>query len=153
MPTNKLLDTISFFKIFSTEEKQRILDSESYFESFEPGETIIEEGSMESSLYILIKGKAKVTKRDHPEHVLAVLGGGTVMGELSFLTRRPRSSNVTAMEKVVCFTLNSETMAQLESTMQHKIKDQLIEILIGRLDDMNTLYFQSMASGDTDGLG
>ncbi|MBF0435426.1 MAG: cyclic nucleotide-binding domain-containing protein [Magnetococcales bacterium] len=144
MPTNKLLDTISFFSIFSKEEKQLILDSESYFESFEPGEKIIEEGSTDSNLYILIKGKARVSKRDHPEHVLAVLGGGTVMGELSFLTRRPRSSDVTATEKVVCFTLNSETMAQLQSSMQHKIKDQLIEVLIGRLDDMNALYLNSL---------
>ncbi|HIJ83874.1 MAG: hypothetical protein HW380_2579 [Magnetococcales bacterium] len=140
MTTNQLLDNVPFFKIFSQQEKQRILDSESYFESFEEGESIIKEGSSDSNLYIIIKGKAIVTKTSHPEHVLATLGGGTVMGELSFLTRRLRSSNVVAAEKVVCFSLNSETMSQLDSGMQHKIKDQLIEILIGRLDEMNNVY-------------
>ncbi|HAT51240.1 MAG: cyclic nucleotide-binding domain-containing protein [Nitrospirae bacterium] len=140
MNENKLLDHIHFFKIFSLEEKRLILESESYFESFEPGDVIIEEGAEESNLYIIIKGEAKVTKSSHPENVLATLGGGTVMGELSFLTKRPRSSNVVAVGKVVCFSLNAESMLQLDSAMQHKIKDQLIEVLIGRLDEMNNIY-------------
>jgi len=138
--TNQLLDTISFFKIFSPEEKKLILESESYFESFEPGEQIIEEGGLDNSLYIIIKGTAVVTKSSHPDRVITTLSGGAIMGELSFLTQRPRSSNVKAAEKVVCFSLNRETMALLDSGMQHKIKDQLIEVLIGRLDAMNNVY-------------
>lgn len=137
---NQLIDSVPFFGGFSEDEKRIIINSDSYFESFEAEDRIIEEGSRDSVLYIIIKGKAVVTKNSHPDRIIATLEAGTVMGELSFLTNRPRSTNVTATTKVVCFTLNSETMKLLDSSMQHKIKDQLIDILVRRLDEMNCIF-------------
>ncbi|MBF0294560.1 MAG: cyclic nucleotide-binding domain-containing protein [Magnetococcales bacterium] len=137
MIARQLLDSIPFFWNFSDEEKDHLLSLDNYFESFKPGEFLIHEGAEDNALYIILKGRADVTKNSMPKKVIATLEPGTVVGEISFLTNRPRTTNVIAAEKMICFTINGQTMAELNTHMQHKIKDQLIEILVQRLDNMN----------------
>ncbi|MBF0127915.1 MAG: cyclic nucleotide-binding domain-containing protein [Magnetococcales bacterium] len=137
MIAKQLLESVPFFWDFTDEEKERLLSLDSYFESFRSGEHLIEEGAQDNALYIILKGSAHVTKTTSPGHVIATLDAGTVVGEISFLTNRPRTTNVVASEKMICFTINGQSMRELDSGMQHKIKDQLIEILVQRLDNMN----------------
>ncbi|MBF0627787.1 MAG: cyclic nucleotide-binding domain-containing protein [Magnetococcales bacterium] len=137
MIVQQLLDNIPFFWSFSEEEKNRIISLDCYFQSFQAGDYLIHEDAEDNALFIILKGTAKVTKKSHPDRVITILESGTVFGEISFLTQRPRSTDVVACEKMICFTINGETMSQLDSQMQHKIKDQLIEILVQRLDQMN----------------
>ncbi|MBF0178487.1 MAG: cyclic nucleotide-binding domain-containing protein [Magnetococcales bacterium] len=137
MIARQLLDSIPFFWNFSDEEKDHLLSLDNYFESFKPGEFLIHEDAEDNALYIILKGRAEVTKNSKPKRVIATLEPGTVVGEISFLTNRPRTTNVIASEKMICFTINGQTMTELSSHMQHKIKDQLIEILVQRLDNMN----------------
>ncbi|MBF0164993.1 MAG: cyclic nucleotide-binding domain-containing protein [Magnetococcales bacterium] len=137
MIMQRLLDNIPFFWSFTDEEKDRLLGLDCYFETYEAGEYLIREDAEDNSLFIILKGTAIVTKKSHPDRVITYLEPGTVFGEISFLTQRPRTTNVIANEKMICFTITSETMHDLDSQMQHKIKDQLIEILVQRLDQMN----------------
>ncbi|MBF0212692.1 MAG: cyclic nucleotide-binding domain-containing protein [Magnetococcales bacterium] len=137
MIVQRLLDNIPFFWSFTEEEKDILIGLDCYFESFQAGDYLIQEDAEDNALFIILKGTAKVSKRSHPDRVITILEPGTVFGEISFLTQRPRSTDVVACEKMICFTINGETMAQLDSQMQHKIKDQLIEILVERLDQMN----------------
>ncbi|MBF0614606.1 MAG: cyclic nucleotide-binding domain-containing protein [Magnetococcales bacterium] len=137
MIVQRLLDNIPFFWTFTEEEKERLLGLDCYFQTFQSGDYLIHEEAEDNALFIILKGTAKVTKKSHPDRVITILEPGTVFGEIAFLTQRPRSTDVVANEKMICFTINGETMAQLDSQMQHKIKDQLIEILVQRLDQMN----------------
>ncbi|MEO5331789.1 MAG: cyclic nucleotide-binding domain-containing protein [Magnetococcus sp. YQC-5] len=137
MIAKQLLESVPFFWTFTDEEKELLLSLDNYFESFKQGELIIQEGAQDTALYIILKGNAYVTKSSHPKKIIATLTPGTVVGEISFLTQRARSTNVIAADKMICFTINGETMADLSSQMQHKFKDQLIEILVQRLDTMN----------------
>ncbi|MBF0339733.1 MAG: cyclic nucleotide-binding domain-containing protein [Magnetococcales bacterium] len=137
MVVQRMLDNIPFFWSFTEEEKTQLVNLDCYFESFQIGDYLIQEDAEDNALFIILKGTAKVTKKSHPDKVITTLEPGTVFGEISFLTQRPRSTNVIACEKMICFTINGQTMTQLDSQMQHKIKDQLIEILVQRLDQMN----------------
>ena len=132
---NNILDNISFFDGFSGEDKERLSLADNLFKSYEPGDLIIEEGAPDDSLKIIIQGSANVTKKIRPDFVLSKMNQGAVMGELSFLTTRPRSTNVTAETKVICFSISSMVMQSEDFEFKNKIKDKLIEILIKRLDE------------------
>ncbi len=62
------------------------------------GDVLMEEGSEGDSLYIVLEGEFEITKRaGERDVVLAVRGGGEVMGEMSMLIEAPRSATVTAL--------------------------------------------------------
>ncbi len=66
---------------------------------FKKGETIIEEGDSGDSVYIIKSGKALVTTHVLGRKIeLAVLQKGDLFGEVAFLTGRPRTATVTALE-------------------------------------------------------
>ncbi|MEO5376831.1 MAG: cyclic nucleotide-binding domain-containing protein [Magnetococcus sp. DMHC-6] len=134
----KAMEQIPFFWHFTPEEKADLVKTEALFEHYLDGEYIIHEGGGDSSLFIMISGKALVTRNVRPSLILATLESGAVFGELSFLTNRTRSTNVIAQGEVTVFKLDShDILKKMNLSLQNKIKDQLIDILVHRLDDMN----------------
>lgn len=75
---------------------------------FPPRETLVQAGSTERHLMILLDGRAEVlmARADGTRQQLAVLEAGTVFGEQSFLDGLPRSATVTAMEECMVRTLS-----------------------------------------------
>lgn len=136
----KLIDKIPFFSTFSQEDKVLLAESGGFFESYTEGDFIIRENSKDDSLLVIIKGSVSVTKNSHPERPLAILKQGAVFGEISFLTRRHRSTNVIANEQTICFVMNRDTMEKMGPTLQIRFRDQLIDILVKRLDAMNSIF-------------
>lgn len=137
MIMRKLIDQIPFFAQFSHEDKVMLAEVGNFFETYEKGNVIIQEGTTGDTLFVIIRGSVAVNKNSYPERALATLKAGAVFGEISFLMRRPRSTNVVAEEKTTCFVMNNETLKEMSPTLQIQFKDQLIEILVKRLDAMN----------------
>ncbi|MBF0141877.1 MAG: cyclic nucleotide-binding domain-containing protein [Magnetococcales bacterium] len=135
----KLLEEIPFFWEFTPEERAVFADNDSFFASFKDGEYLIHEGSTDDALFILIQGRVAVTKESHPNNVIAVLDPGAVMGEISFLTHRQRSTNIVAQGEVTTFRVDGQTMERegLDPVLQVKVKQQLIEIVVRRLEETN----------------
>ncbi|MEO5376830.1 MAG: cyclic nucleotide-binding domain-containing protein [Magnetococcus sp. DMHC-6] len=135
----KLLGEIPFFWEFTQEEREIFAQNDSFFANYLPGEELICEGDTDDALFIVIQGQVKVNKNDNPGKVLAILGPGTILGEISFLTRRTRSSNVTAVDAVVAFKMDSSTIekSHLNPNLYNKIRERLISILADRLENMN----------------
>ncbi|MBF0155178.1 MAG: cyclic nucleotide-binding domain-containing protein [Magnetococcales bacterium] len=129
-----LLDKLPFFSTFTDAEKTKLLKMDCYFATFAPGEYLMREGVVDNNaLFVLLKGRAQVTKNSNPKTVIATLERGMVVGEISFLTNQARTSNVMATEPMLCFTINNQTMEELTFQLQHKIKDRLILLLVNRL--------------------
>ena len=63
------------------------------------GETLFNEGDAGDRLYILLAGKVKLghASADGRENLLAVLGPGEVVGELTLFDPGPRSTTATAV--------------------------------------------------------
>ncbi|MBF0310276.1 MAG: cyclic nucleotide-binding domain-containing protein [Magnetococcales bacterium] len=134
----ELMDSVPFFDSFTLAEKKYFIEADSFFVHFEPGGYLIREGDVEdSSLYILVRGEVLVTRNSHPDHPLARLRAGAVLGEISFLTHRPRMTNVRALTKTIAFRLDGHSLERMSLPLQVRIKDQLITILVKRLDEMN----------------
>lgn len=84
-----------------------------------------------------------ITKNELPDVVLSQLSIGTVFGEISFMEKRPRSSNVSSVGEVIVMKLDKITIGKLPLAMQNKFHQRFINILIQPLDDMNEKYIRA----------
>ena len=134
-----LLDQVPFFWDFTSEEKALFAANENFFATFSDKEYLITEGEMDDDLFILIKGKVDVTTNSLPDRILVTLDTGAVIGEISYLTKRKRATNIIANGDAIAFRINRETLEKehVESSLIAKISDQLIEILVRRLEETN----------------
>ena len=64
--------------------------------SFEPGERIIKEGEMSSSLFTLLSGEVEILKKGHQKEDIVInsLTNGTVFGETSLFKNQPSTATV-----------------------------------------------------------
>ncbi|MBF0282967.1 MAG: cyclic nucleotide-binding domain-containing protein [Magnetococcales bacterium] len=138
-----LIDRLPLFREFTDDERDHLAQQEHTFIRFEPNEFIIREGAREKSFYILIKGAVRVTRNDMPDQPLAVLKSGAIFGEISFLTRAARTTNVIAHEEAsVVMRLDSDILQAMSPIVREKIKDHLIHLLAARINKMNDSLLQ-----------
>ncbi len=78
------------------------------------GEVLFEEGDAGDRLYVVTEGKVKLGRRsgDGRENLLAVLGPGSMFGELSLFDPGPRSATVTAVTDCVMQTLSHDELGR-----------------------------------------
>ncbi|PIQ96653.1 MAG: hypothetical protein COV67_08410 [Nitrospinae bacterium CG11_big_fil_rev_8_21_14_0_20_56_8] len=128
---------LGFFKSFTPEEKYQLADFESHTFTVEPSQFIVEEGDQDRNLYILLKGSAYVTKSLNPRTSLAQLKPGSVFGEVSLLADHPRITNVRAADRCLVMKMDATFIKNLGPEFEIKIKDQLIRVLVNKLERMN----------------
>ena len=102
--------------------------------TFPAGSNIVLVDQPGEIVYIILKGTIKifVDKKDGTEMILAILGPGDTVGELSLLDSAGRSANVVTMEKSTLLWMDRTTFWQVLRTMP-AITYKLAEILSGRL--------------------
>ena len=113
----RLMDVISKIPFFAPllETEREELAEDATMHVFSTGETIIREGDPGRSVYVILDGRVKVFTRDNDddELELATLGVGQLFGEMSFITGKPRSSSVAALELSVVVELSYDSMAKV----------------------------------------
>ena len=77
---------------------------------FEAGQAIVTKGDVGRSMYILVRGRARVHDGDR---MLNELSEGSVFGELAALDPEPRSASVTAIDDVQLFRLDHHALFEL----------------------------------------
>lgn len=89
------------------------------------GETICKEGEGGDKIFVLVAGKAEVTRQvEGQPKTLAFLGGGSIFGEISLLTGAPPSSTVTAVTD--CDVLEIERADLNELARKHPAVPQAL---------------------------
>ena len=88
-------------------------------ETYEDGETIIEEGATGDTFYILRSGSASVSTKQRSE--VATLGEGDFFGEMALLRAEPRSATISAIGRCKCLTLNRITFTRLLGPLQERL--------------------------------
>ncbi|MBF0286691.1 MAG: cyclic nucleotide-binding domain-containing protein [SAR324 cluster bacterium] len=88
--------------------------------SVSSGETIVKEGEIGTSMYIIIDGKIGVYRNNKK---LAILGNREVFGELAALSPEARTATIVAEEDTQLFRLDQEAL--------HEFMGQYIEVAIG----------------------
>lgn len=140
----KLLHKISFFKSFTEAEIDKISDVDSFIISRPAGKPFLEEGQKGQDLYILLKGLVYVNKSSNPNCKLTTLKPGSVFGDISFVGELKRTTNVFAEIPSTALKLNADVIAHLGAEIETKIKDQFLNILFRRLENLNKTFFKKL---------
>jgi CRP-like cAMP-binding protein len=84
---------------------------------FEPGQRIIHRDEEASTLYLLASGAVSISVPEDGERlVLATLGPGEVIGEMSLILRRVASADVTALYPTVAYGIDRDKLKALMRT-------------------------------------
>lgn len=134
-----LFETINFmpmFRHFTAAEKRRFSEIGHKFLNFKKDDLLIKEGETDTSFYLLLDGSVIIQKTGYRVPI-SKLKAGSVFGEMSFLSNRPRHTNVIADGDGVALVMDHEMLNTLGAEIREKIKTYLIELLVSRLDAMN----------------
>lgn len=84
-------------------------------ERFEPGQHLLRRGEESNRLFLIASGGVQVrgADADGERVVLAELGPGDVVGEISFVLRRPANADVIALHTTVALTLHRDPFSEV----------------------------------------
>ena len=80
--------------------------------SISPGDVLIRQGHQVEDLYLILEGTFKVIDEQRGGHELARVGGGEIVGEMSFIDANPPSATVTAVEDGLVLALSRNLLQQ-----------------------------------------
>ena len=98
---------------------------------------MIKQGNSDNRLFILLTGNVNMVKEEDTSKVLAQLKRGDLFGEVSFISRRPRTANVITVGEVIVIRIDGDQFHTLPHVIENKIQEQLVDLLVKRLDNMN----------------
>lgn len=104
-----MLDHLDLFRPFTPAERTALANAMEE-RGFTRGTTIVTEGEIGQSLYLLAEGALDVTTDRHGERVVQLdrLLPGSVFGEMSLLTGQPRSATITAATDGALYEIRKE---------------------------------------------
>lgn len=105
-------------------------------ETFKAGTVIMREGDAPGAVYIIAKGKIKVTKAGR---TLAEMGRDGIFGDMALIDNSPRSATVTAVDDTDCFVISVDEFKKILVTA-HPLLQAITKILTGRLRQMTSMY-------------
>ena len=102
-------------------------------QEFEKGESLLREGEVGTSCYIILRGKVDVIKNIGGQTVvLETLTVGDIVGEMALITAEPRTATVIATEKTDTVVLNKDIFLKNLHTL-HPWMEKSITALARRL--------------------
>jgi CRP-like cAMP-binding protein len=108
-----------------------------------PDETIIHEGEVGDSLYIVVEGAVRVHSQGK---TLLTLGPGAVVGELAVLDPEPRSATVTTEEDSLLFCIKKEPFDEVMAD-RPGIAQGVIRVLCKRIREEGRLLTEGQQAG------
>ncbi|MBF0194080.1 MAG: cyclic nucleotide-binding domain-containing protein [Magnetococcales bacterium] len=100
------LSKISGFKGLSKKEMEELIAPIISIAVFEPGQYIIQRGTVGRSVYFLYSGRARVVINEDTHFFVSE---GELFGEMSLVTKEKRSADVVSDTQAVCLTIDIET--------------------------------------------
>ena len=102
------------------------------------GELILGEGTLSTKLYIIVSGKAIVSKKvGSVQEVVATLNPGATVGEMGVVDCAPRSARVMAAEETVVLEMQHEYLESADPVTLGKLFRNIAIILARRVREAN----------------
>jgi len=104
------------------------------------GQTLFHMGDDGGSLHLIERGRVKVTipSDSGEELILAILGAGDLLGELSLFDGKPRSATVSALEETETLCLRREDLLALMRD-HFDLVEKILAVLARRIRDTDML--------------
>jgi len=128
-----LLRRVSIFESLNLSQISRLADAVSK-QRIKRGDLIVEQGKKSNALFVILTGRARVVMVDSRERevILAVLGPGEYVGELSLIDGMTHSANVQAEVQTDLLVLG-RTDFEACLNGNHAMALAIIQGLVGRL--------------------
>lgn len=120
---------LPFFNNFTRSQINKILTASNVMK-FAHGKTIIEEGEIDDSFYILISGQVTVRKGSEE---LAVLESGQCFGEMAYLTGEARSATIISKNECILLKFSATLLNRLPESIQLIFFKNFTQTIIKRL--------------------
>lgn len=129
IPKNELttvinfLSSLDFFKKLNKSALKELANSMSYV-SLAGGETLIHQGYLDATMYILLHGRLRVFVKFDPDakpKSVADISVGQIVGEIALLTNVPRTGTVRAIRDSVILKLNKAEFQKFEVNHPHEV--------------------------------
>lgn len=104
------LQSVPFLNSFTDEQLDEVLSSSSFLQC-EIGDAIIQEGTIDSRIYILLSGTLEV--RVGGKTVASIRNVGDVFGELALVNHDKRLASVVAATKAVCLAVDQKFLQDI----------------------------------------
>ncbi len=104
------LQTVPFLNSFTDEQLDEVLSSSSFLQC-DVGDAIIQEGTIDSRIYILLSGDLEV--RVGGKRVASITRVGDVFGELALVNQDKRLASVVAASKAICLAVDQKFLQDI----------------------------------------
>lgn len=137
------LRALRFFEQFTDVELWEVVRVTSWHR-YSQGTTLVREGDIGSSFYVLISGEVSVTVDGK---LLNVLKRGDCFGEMAYLAKRsvPRSATVATLTDVTVVEINADTLRNASEACCQKFNSAFLGILVERLAMANVRLSRLLA--------
>lgn len=139
---NKLFPTESdhpLFRYFTDGERARI-EAIGELRRIAAGDALIRAGASDATLFAVEDGHLEIVAvRDGRPAVVATVGPGDVLGEVSFIDDSPRTVSVKAAEETVVRAWDKRTLSEalaFDPQLLAKFAVAMCELLVERMRDM-----------------
>lgn len=142
------LSSIPLFAALSEEDRSRLANT-MQTRSFESNKTLFWSGDKGGEFYIIQSGKVELFLQDEggKESILARLGPGEYLGELSILDGQPRTATCRALTEVTALTLSRD--AFLEFIATHPMAATHLLETLGRRQRETLAQLRSVRNSNT----
>jgi hypothetical protein len=138
------IEGVPFFAGLNDEQVQKLFAIGDHVH-FDKDEVILKEGSLNSNLYIILKGAARIVLANDSEESMELIevGDGEVLGEVSLLIDAPHAATVTALEPTEVIQIERARLMKLTEEapeLAAQVWHQLAVSLGTRLRNTDTRY-------------
>jgi len=132
-----LLKRLDFFHGFTDVELWEMLRI-SKWRRYRGARTLLEEGKIGNSIYILATGDASIMKNDA---FLGVINAGECFGEMAYINgrKKPRTANVVSSSEVTIVKIKCDELQAASDQLQTKFNKVLLRTLADRLEKTSTI--------------
>lgn len=134
-PRLQLLKNVVLFKDLSLRDLGMVNDL-MHERRYLADEVIFDEGEEGQGLFVVLEGRVKITRPNHPIPVLLEFGPGAFFGEVALLDQSVRTAQARAVDDTLILALfRAEFYSLLEthSSIASRISFQLARVLAARL--------------------
>ncbi|NIM28716.1 MAG: protein kinase [Gammaproteobacteria bacterium] len=120
---------LRFFNEFTDEEVAEVVRAADW-KQFQPLDSIVDEGTLEHSFFIIVSGDVAVVKNAKQ---IGSLSKGDCFGEMSYVSRTQRSASIVAISDVELLRIDAALMEQASTATQLRFNQIFLRTLIERL--------------------
>jgi serine/threonine protein kinase len=131
-PKEKKFDTVrelAFFNEFSDDEISEVIAAAEW-KQFQPLDSIVDEGNLEHSFFIIVSGDVAVVKAAKQ---ISTLTKGDCFGEMSYVMKAQRTASIVSIGDVELLRVDAALMEQASTATQLRFNQIFLRTLIERL--------------------